>query len=156
MLALVCKGNVELLLWSDLYQEAILPDRIALFFPIPMTSKRSLDWQFSGMWPFCYSWIGYRQANGSPRVLLSYGVDHIFMCTHSIFVYDSNLLVIMAPFRCHQAYGILFGFRFSCYSFFSGTFSRCFVKDFGLEATLTVHSECTILDDAPDEGWTAG
>ena len=39
-------------------------------------SERSSDLTVPGMWPLCYSWIGYRQANGPPWALRSNSVDH--------------------------------------------------------------------------------
>ena len=44
-----------------------------------------------GIWPLCYSWIGYLQANGPPWVLLSFYVDHDFSCRQSEAANNSNL-----------------------------------------------------------------
>ena len=56
------------------------------------------------MWPLCYSWIGYLQANGPPRVLLSISVDHGFTCAHREVADNSNLEVITALFRYCQIF----------------------------------------------------
>jgi len=39
-------------------------------------SGKSSDLTVPGMWPLCYSWIGYQQANGPPWALRSTSVDH--------------------------------------------------------------------------------
>ena len=57
-----------------------------------------------GMWPLCYSWIGYLQANGPPRALLSISVDHGFTCAHRRNADNSNLKVITALFRYCQIF----------------------------------------------------
>ena len=49
------------------------------------------DLTVPGIWPLCYSWIGYLQANGPPWVLLSFYVDHDFSCQQSEAANNSNL-----------------------------------------------------------------
>ena len=67
------------LLWSDFCQE-VNTDPANFSWPSHLhdlsVSERSSDLTVSGMWPLCYSWIGYRQANGPPRALRSKSVDH--------------------------------------------------------------------------------
>ena len=60
-----------------------------------------------GIWPLCYSWIGYLQANGPPGALLSKGVDHGFTCTHREVADNSNLEVITTLFRYCQIFVLL-------------------------------------------------
>lgn len=62
------------------------------------------DLTVHGMWPLCYSWIGYLQANGPPRALLSKSVDHGFTCAHRKIADNSNLEVITALFRYCQIF----------------------------------------------------
>ena len=57
-----------------------------------------------GIWPLCYSWIGYLQANGPPGALLSKGVDHGFTCSHREVADNSNLEVITTLFRYCQIF----------------------------------------------------
>lgn len=45
-------------------------------------SGKSSDLTVPGIWPLCYSWIGYLQANGPLEVQLSINVDHGFTRTH--------------------------------------------------------------------------
>ena len=59
------------------------------------------------MWPLCYSWIGYLQANGPPGALLSKGVDHGFTCSHREVADNSNLEVITTLFRYCQIFVLL-------------------------------------------------
>ena len=92
------------------------------------------------MWPLCYTWIGYRQANGSPRVLLSKGVDQRnclqSQCQHSFVVDDSNLL-FRNPFKISSVLVVIgscwvriltpfypFGLQFPVFRFGAGTESR--------------------------------
>ena len=60
-----------------------------------------------GIWPLCYTWIGYLQANGPPGALLSKGVDHGFTCTHREVADNSNLEVITTLFRYCQIFVLL-------------------------------------------------
>lgn len=53
-----------------------------------------------GIWPLCYTWIGYQQANGPPRVLQSKSVDHGSPCAHSEYTDNSDLVLTTAPLRC--------------------------------------------------------
>ena len=80
------------------------PKLINFFFLTDTMSPR-ISWKgsnltVSGMWPLCYTWIGYRQANGSPWVPLSEYVDQRtkFQCQHSFVADDSNLDVL-EPFQ---------------------------------------------------------
>ena len=61
--------------------------------------RKEPDLTVPGIWPLCYSWIGYLQANGSPWVLLSNFVDHDFSCQHRVNAYNSNLKCYQRPFR---------------------------------------------------------
>ena len=97
------------LLWSDLCQG------VKRFF-LSLNLKSHLlsdsiwkepDLTVHGMWPLCYSWIGYLQANGPPRALLSKSVDHGFTCAHRIVADNSNLEVITALFRYCQIFALL-------------------------------------------------
>ena len=60
-----------------------------------------------GIWPLCYSWIGYLQANGPPRALLSKSVDHGFTCSHRSNADNPNLEVITAPSGYCQIFTLL-------------------------------------------------
>ena len=94
---------LQKLLWSDLCQEEI-PSKLIFSFLTDTLSPR-ISWKGSdltvpGMWPLCYTWIGYRQANGSPWVPPSEYVDQRIkiQCQHSLFADDSNLDV-SEPFQ---------------------------------------------------------
>ncbi len=82
-------------------------DNFHLMFSLPTAFGKSPDLTVPGIWPLCYTWIGYQQANGSPRVLLSNSVDHGFTCAHSFIADDSNLEVITTPSRCSRVNRLL-------------------------------------------------
>ena len=68
------------------------------------------DLTIPGIWPLCYSWIGYLQANGPPLVLLSILVDHDYSCQHRGNANDSNLKSYQCSF---QILSIVYLFLFS-------------------------------------------
>ena len=57
------------------------------------------DLTVPGIWPLCYSWIGYLQANGPPWVLLSFCVDHDCSCQQRRNAYNSNLQSYLGSFQ---------------------------------------------------------
>ena len=64
--------------------------------------RKEPDLTVPGIWPLCYSWIGYLQANGPPWVLLSFCVDHDCSCRQRRNADNSNLFRFLAPPRCCQ------------------------------------------------------
>ena len=61
--------------------------------------KGALILTVPGIWPLCYSWIGYQQANGSPRALQSKLVDHGFSYAHAPSADGSNLKSVHSSFQ---------------------------------------------------------
>ena len=54
-------ADIQSLLWCDLLSIAN--------FHILIELGKNIGCQLFGTWPFCYSWIGYQQVNGSPKAL---------------------------------------------------------------------------------------
>lgn len=72
-------------------------------------SGKSSDLTVPGIWPLCYSWIGYLQANGPPWALRSKSVDHVFTCAHRWYADSPNLEVITAPSGYCQLFTLFCG-----------------------------------------------
>ena len=73
------------------YEVTFVKRKIKEYSPLASHSCRSLtasgkshDLPVPGIWPLCYSWIGYQQANGSPRALQSKNVGHYFYCAYIV------------------------------------------------------------------------
>ena len=82
-----------------------VPHSCSWFFPTRRSGSICKESQFNSSrhWPLCYTWIGYRQANGfrrEPCYLKSWITST--RCQHSSNAHCSNLTVITTPCRCCQ------------------------------------------------------
>ena len=118
------------LLWSDCCQGSryltlsifyvrdfhlLFPHPSSWFFPNRRSGSICKESQFNSSrhWPLCYTWIGYRQANGfrrEPCYLKSWITS--MRCQHSFNAHCSNLTVITTPCRCCQISKCIIPFLF--------------------------------------------
>ena len=116
----VREAAIGKLLWSDCCQGSryltlsifyvrdfhlLFPHPSSWFFPNRRSGSICKESQFNSSrhWPLCYTWIGYRQANGfrrEPCYLKSWITS--MRCQHSFNAHCSNLTVITTPCRCRQ------------------------------------------------------
>ena len=92
-----------------------VPHSCSWFFPTRRSGSICKESQFNSSrhWPLCYTWIGYRQANGfrrEPCYLKSWITS--MRCQHSFNAHCSNLTVITTPCRCCQISKCIIPFLF--------------------------------------------
>ena len=92
-----------------------VPHSCSWFFPTRRSGSICKESQFNSSrhWPLCYTWIGYRQANGfrrEPCYLKSWITST--RCQHSSNAHCSNLTVITTPCRCCQISKCIIPFLF--------------------------------------------